>query len=267
MKLIKKVCAAVLCMTAALCLTAAGISAYAQEYVLSEESGGHVYDYNSMLTEDEVQRINQLIDETSEKTKMNICVVINDGVLKSPYDDSNYVYQDYADVFYEDLYGMNTDGVCLFIRFEPNYVYFSTSGIGQKYYNSVWEPICSDMGGYLRNRDIYGAVHSMCSDMEHYKKSYDNRWFRYLLVGLLVGFIAAVIAFFVVRSRYKRHGKTPASVYIDQSSEFTEKNDIFIREYTTKTKIETNNSSGGGGGGGSHTSSGGGSHGGGGSSF
>lgn len=88
---------------------------------------------------------------------------------------------------------------------------------------------------------------------------------KYLPIGASCGIVIAIIMFFVIKSTYKFKKSCDSSVYVERSeTNFTVRDDRFIRQYVTKTKIESNSSSGGShhSGGGSH---GGGSHGGGGS--
>ncbi|MDE5947098.1 MAG: hypothetical protein K2G63_07335 [Oscillospiraceae bacterium] len=84
-----------------------------------------------------------------------------------------------------------------------------------------------------------------------------------VLIGLLTGFVVGIVMYFIIKSTYKFKKSCDSSAYIARNnSNFTETNDIFIRQYTDRKRIESSSgsshhSSGGG-------SSGGGSHGGGG---
>lgn len=85
-----------------------------------------------------------------------------------------------------------------------------------------------------------------------------------LPIGALCGIITSIIMFFAIKSTYKFKKSCDSSIYVEKNqTNFTIRDDRFIREYITKTKIESSSSSGGShhSGGGSH---GGGSHGGGG---
>lgn len=144
--------------------------------------------------------------------------------------------------------------------------------------------------------DLAGAIDNFCSNLEYYKdlgmvkgawyydKIDDNyhyatsstnikvqntepRTFKQQLVlwtvPLVLAIIAFCIVFFSVKSRYKFKTTPSASIYAPkENTNITNQQDIFIRKYTTKTKIERSTSSGGGSGGGSHSGggSGGGCH-------
>ncbi len=89
---------------------------------------------------------------------------------------------------------------------------------------------------------------------------YRGMWLFFLIavgIGLTVGFAGAAS----IRKKYKFRESASAAVYTSKNRcRITNQQDIFLREHTTKTKIES--SSGGHGGG--HSHHGGGSHGGGG---
>lgn len=79
-----------------------------------------------------------------------------------------------------------------------------------------------------------------------------------VFIGLLTGLVFGVIMYFIIKNTYKFKKSCDSSVYVSRNnSNFTERNDIFIRQYTDRRRIESSSS------GGSHHSSGGGSHGGG----
>lgn len=85
--------------------------------------------------------------------------------------------------------------------------------------------------------------------------------FKFIVPGIIAGIIISIVLFFIIKSNYRFKTSCDSSVYVAKNAtKFTVKCDRFIREYTTKTKIESKSS----GGGGSHGGGGGGSHGGGG---
>lgn len=231
------------------------VSVSARESYLCE-----LYDYADELYEDEIENIERRLEKTSEKTGLNLCVVVNNSI-----EGGEYAYQDYADVFYEENFGINTDGICLFVRFDPNYVHFSTSGKAQDYYNRRTDKILDGMVSDLRRRDIESAVDNMCDDLEHYYKVDNLKWLFFSLAGLVIGIGIGITVLFIVRGRYRKYAASGTVKYIDRSRiNFTESSDVFLRQYTSKVKITSESSSSGDD---SHTSSGGGSHGGGGRSF
>ena len=87
-------------------------------------------------------------------------------------------------------------------------------------------------------------------------------YLKSLLIGIVGGGLANLIAFFVCKKNYKFKSKTNPNIYLSkEESRFSTKDDIFLTSHTSKTHIPQ--SSGGSGGG--HRSGGGFSGGGGGS--
>lgn len=87
---------------------------------------------------------------------------------------------------------------------------------------------------------------------------------KFLPVGIIVGGIITIISILIITSSYKFKKSYAASSYVSKNKTvFKIKTDDFMREYTTKVKIESSSGGSGGhhGGGGSH--GGGGHHGGG----
>jgi uncharacterized membrane protein YgcG len=72
---------------------------------------------------------------------------------------------------------------------------------------------------------------------------------RLIYPGLLFAAIPAGICVIAVTIRYNFHPKISATRYLDQSeTRFYRRDDIFIREYTTRTHIDRSSGSSGGGG-------------------
>ena len=145
-------------------------------------------------------------------------------------------------------------------------------------------------GEEIVKSDIIDAVEEICYQLKYYGKKdvksgyyhydrYDDKYIymkggkavttavkplslmlNFLFPAIVTGLVVGIVAFFIIKFRYRFKTGCDSSVYVDKDeTRFHIKSDNFIRQYTTKTKIES--SSGGGGGGGR---SGGGSHGGGG---
>ena len=78
----------------------------------------------------------------------------------------------------ETIYGMNTDGVFLYLDMSGAYSlydYLSTSGKGQFYYSNGEDydrvsTMIQDVEEYLErgNEDLPSAIHSFCHDLEYY---------------------------------------------------------------------------------------------------
>lgn len=84
---------------------------------------------------------------------------------------------------------------------------------------------------------------------------------KYVLITLLIAVVAAIIVggivYAIVVEHYKFKSTPSAAIYASKdNTKIINQQDMFIRKYTTKTKIERSSGGGGGGGGGSHSGGG-----------
>jgi uncharacterized protein len=89
----------------------------------------------------------------------------------------------------------------------------------------------------------------------------------FTIAGLVTGLITALIVYFTTKRNYKFKNATNANIYLSkETTQFTSREDVFMREHTSRSRIDTDSDRSGGGGGGfsggGHSSGGG--HGGGG---
>ena len=91
-----------------------------------------VVDKGGYLTDEENNEITKKALNAVLETKMSIVIYVCDdvGARKS---DSAVV--DHADVTYEELCGINTDGILLLINLDTKYDYISTSGVAINYFS------------------------------------------------------------------------------------------------------------------------------------
>lgn len=150
-------------------------------------------------------------------------------------------------------------------------------------------------GEEIKSVDIESAIEEFCRQLEMYAEkgakkfyySYDSAdgkyiyqsgekivvsnhkplfvMLKYLPAGIIAGILTAIVMFFSIKRTYKFKKSCSSEVYIERNeTNFTERQDRFIRKYTTKTKIQSSSSGGSHHRSGSSHHSGGGSHGGGG---
>ena len=291
------------CMTLLLTMPAAALSSKdaAHAYPIHKDNCG-LYDVEGDLLEDEAAELTQKIRDTAEELQMYVAVVIVGE--ETPFSGDSAV-QRYADDAYDELfnqeYGVNTDGVLLLVNNSTQYDYISTCGMGQFYYTNSDEDNRVDdmlvtMHSALVDGDYPQVVDQFCRQLVQYKnqgvpdgyytynsgsKTYmyldDNgklieadrlpfEWGLWIFIASVVGIGVALVVYFSIKSQYKFKATPSPTTYVCHNKvKMDVQTDTFLREYTTKTKIET--PSGGGsrsGGGSSHHSSGGSSHGGGG---
>lgn len=255
-----------------------------------------VFDAKDILTDDQEEKLNELIKEYSKNLEIYIFVYLSDTNLSD--DETKY----YADDMYDDIFGADTDGVLYYMdlseAYDGAYDWISTNGKCVLNYTDDIDTIFANLDYYLPSTGetiypdkIFDAVEAFLGYLDQYS-DYSKKTFGYerveetgkyvyykngelyvtnqkppilllklFIIALITGLVVALIFYLVVKSRYKFKNPYGSSNYVvrDQTK-FIEKSDTFIRTYQTRTKIES--SSGGSRGGGGHH--GGGSHGGGG---
>lgn len=260
-------------------------------------------DNYGFFDDDMLEGLTGLVQEKAEQLDMNIYIYIAGSDCRgySDYKTECFADDSYDEIYGEDtdgvFYFMDFSGK------KPAYDYISTSGKAVLMYEddiqsihdacqSIMPPssvedyseytddVASAVGQFLTQLDYYykekpsGYYHDESSDKYFYYKGSDlqvtyspplSLRMRPLIVAVPVGIIVAFIFYFATKNKYKfKTSANPVNYVSHGDTQFTRKEDRFIRTYTTKTKIEHDSggssSSGGGGG---HSSSGG--HGGGGS--
>lgn len=219
---------------------------------------GSIYDLADKLTTTEEANLTMQAQEAASEIGINVCVVvINDLEGKSA--------MAYADDFYDKTFNINTDGILLLINLDTGYDWISTSGKAIDYYtDSRIDKMFDKMELAMKNYDVNREAEiflSQCTSKYIEATSYD---LSALISGGFFALIITGIWVLITVSKYKLHAKTSATNYAcNDSTQFTVRTDRFLREYTTKTRIQSN-SGGGRGGSSTHRSSSGGRHGGGG---
>ena len=143
----------------------------------TEDSSNNVYlcDEGDFLSDAEFQEAMDELQEAADESGMNVALWIGSTAVG---DDSDADTIAFCDETYEELYGMNTDGVFLYLDMSGEtslFDYLSTSGKGQFYYtdnedyNRVGTMI-QDVEEYLPRgeEDLPSAIHIFCSDLKYY---------------------------------------------------------------------------------------------------
>lgn len=225
---------------------------------MSVSATSMVIDDCGVLSNDEIDNLENHLSETSKTlgVDFNIAVLITDQTNKSNV-------MDYADVYQENLFGINSNSILYLINMNDGYDWITTSGIAIKYYpdKTINYILQSTSGTYLKtdNMDFYGAINKFDKLLISEKKGNFN--IVLLIISLIIGIVISAIICGIIANRYKFHASTSAEIYAksnDGSIEFTRREDRFIRTFTSKTEIPQNDGTS------THTSSGGGTHGGGG---
>lgn len=265
-----------------------------------------VYDVEGVFDEYELAQASTMIQELSESIDMYVAVYIygSETQFASDYDVARIADDNY-DALFNPQYNVDTDGLLLLINNSTNYDYISTSGMGQLYFsnspsNDRIDSILSDISSSLKEGDYLDAITEFCVQVERYydkgypanaytydswndiyyyasngklvsgkslPKWYDPNWFMGICMALGAAVITGLITGGCIKSSYKlKKSLTPTNYICHDETIFHVQEDLFLRQYRTRTQISSSSGgrSGGGGGGSSHRSSGGHSHGGGG---
>lgn len=215
----------------------------------------------------------------ANRTEFNVVILITDNV---GYDKSDSGVADYADVYYESLCGIDTDGILLLINEDTKYDYISTSGVCINYYSDerIDRMIDWFFDDIKAGRYKEAALHFIDSADYYYRQGKANHQFEFagkemepgeiFVVLAFLMFFALVVGLCIYGANSKKHmmQKPLNNWYVVKGSLlFSQATNTYIG--TNTTRIYSPRSSGGGrsGGGGhssTHHSSGGGRHGGGG---
>lgn len=230
-----------------------------------------VFDEADVLTDEEEEKLRELIAETEPQIGCDIVLVTIDDSSKA----SDSAMMNYADDFYDEaMFGWNGpwgDGA-LYLdnwgrdEYGDAYTWFSTSGkVEYKYsedmINSLVDDVCAEV-----NDDPYKAYETYVKTLKRDMTTslgLELPWLFAPVAGLIAAFI------FIGVNMPAKAGQvtTGRQTYVKgEDVKLVNREDTFLSKNVTHVKISTSSggSSGGGGGGGHHTSSGGHSHGGGG---
>lgn len=214
----------------------------------------HVYDLDESLTTEEENLLAAKQMELEENLGLNIAIVITDNL-------EGKSSEEYADDFYDQFFGINTDGILLLLDNYSSWDHISTSGKAIGMYSDAYiDKIFSAMNSSLKRGDYYKAADKFL-DLLEVRNIFWSDFKVFFITGLGAGALIALVTCLIIAHGYKTNKKMSPRNYISENeSRFTVKNDRYLRQYTTKVKIESSSSSRGGSG--THTSSHGGTHGG-----
>lgn len=283
---------AVIIMGGGLTASAAGNSAKGFD---GDTSDCGVIDGKGLFDSDELGELNEIVRETAEKLDMYILIYLSDDSM-SESSTQYFADQIYGDAFgpYTDgvCYYMDLSGGY------SAYDFIFTSGKAMLLYDDSIDSMLNGIfdhlpasGEEITASEIYDGIKYICYTFEAYGEDgpsildyeYVESLGEYVYfkdgetiissvkppaiqvkalgIALLGGIVIAVICYFIVKAHYKFKKSCNPNVYVSrEDTHFTRRDDHFIRQYTTRTKIESSSGGGsrGGGGGGSRGGGGGG---------
>lgn len=216
-------------------------------------------DNANLYTDEQEAKLMKEQQELCDYTGWNIAVITTD--IDFPTDGWEAV--EYAERRYKEIYGSYEASGILYL-IDTGYRHFAIGGEPDQYYFN--DARVRSM--YERCKEKYYAYDDM-GNVETYfqcvREYYDKGDFSgdniviIIVAGLIAGIAAAAIGVGIVIHRYKFHSTTSASNYIRSGSvDMYRKNDVYLRETVTRTKIESSSGGGGHGSSGGHSMGGGG---------
>lgn len=267
-------------------LTLFSVTVSAKRY---DEGNVFVSDKEGYLSDSEFDDIVDTAESLSDKTGYNVGIIITDDIgSKSPVA--------FSDDAYMDVFKKDSDGFMILLNNDTYEDHISTSGNAILMYSDARLMNTLDSAGsYLKEEEFYSALKVMLTKLDSYYDAgvpAENEGYtkddikdatgqdflgrlinivHQLGISFVIFIVVSVVTFFIIKSSYRFKTAESARTYVNKSETFfREKQDIYIREYTTSHKISSDSSGGGSRGGGSgrvggssvHRSSGGGSFGG-----
>ncbi len=253
-------------------------SKYVGNVLLHDESG--------RLTAEEYARCAVLLNEASEYTGMNVGMVIG-NVQRSEYTIESIAVETYDQMFGSTTDGLlyymdlsNAERPYDYITTRGMGQFYYTNSVDDNRIDAIFDAVFP----YLYPKgmeDVPGAVEEFAEQViewydagipdnyyvydDYYEEYYyveDGEilssynvpyvdWGEVLSIGFtcfMVGHIAALIVFLCTKSHYKFKSSLSPTAYVNRKNlVFHNQYDRFVREHTTRTKIESSSSGGGGG--------------------
>ena len=235
-----------------------------------------INDMAGLYSDAELEHLEARQEEVSELTGWNIAVVTTDVGFGLDGIDAC----DYAEQYCYDTFGDDPDSVVYLI--DLDYRWISMDGDLLNYFNSsrfdTMMDTCEEC--YMDYKDVENleffyhyleyfynegtveydpTVGALGDDFEDAIVWDDETTIDLTMIfgGFIAGLIGAAISVGIVLARYKTHHAPSANSYLNRSSVNMYNNqDYFVREYTTRTRIESSSSGGGHRSGGSRRSGG-----------
>lgn len=229
-----------------------------------------INDMAGLYSDAEIEHLEARQEEVAELTGWNIAVVTTDVGFGLDGVDAC----DYAEQYCYDTFGSDPDSVVYLI--DLDYRWISMDGDLLNYFNSsrfdTMMDTCEDC--YQDYKDVENleifyhyleyfynegtveydpTIGALGDDFEDAIVWDDDKTIDLTMIfgGFIAGLIGAAISVGIVLARYKTHHAPSANSYLNRSSVNMYNNqDYFVREYTTRTRIESSSS------GGSHRSGG-----------
>lgn len=206
---------------------------------------GQLEDYQNALTDEQQKELLLLLDETAEAIRANV------GVILAGSDMDGMSEYSYTKAFHNRCFGENSDSIVIMLvqtgSGKVDQIYCTDAAYDMYYskidriFDTVYIGLDSNGGD-----NYYAAVEKFCSYLANH--SYVSAPAVSIInsgtiVGLIIALIATIIVVNASASGYVRKAPVSARAYIHSSGvKFTERSDVFVREYTTTHRISSGSS-------------------------
>ncbi len=248
--------------------------------VLAADVPSRLVDEADLLTSGEEAKLLSLLNDISEKHKLDVVVVTVDSL-------NGRSARAFADDYYDENgygYGSDKSGVLLLVSMETREWHITTTGYGIRaftdkgidyisdrflsdlsagYYADAFETyaeLCDDFIAQAKTGTPYGGGHMPAAAKEPFA------FVKSLAVSLVIGFVVAFLVTSSMKAQLKTvRSKAAASDYLKKGSlQVTDAREFFLYRHVSRRRKANNNRSGGSS---THRSSSGTRHGGGGGRF
>ncbi|MCH5324247.1 MAG: TPM domain-containing protein [Eubacterium sp.] len=222
-------------------------------------------DLDNCLNDNEKRNLINIMEDTAERIECNIGVVIT-ADLKGM---SSY---DYSFDYLDSNFGAGSSSIVLLLCNDHiNYDWIATDNRATDKFGSQTDKIFDYLYRGLDKSGYYAAIDHFCTYLNNHNTVNGNDYFEgpgfsldfepeAVFFILIFSFVIAFCFTKNATSKYSKKAPISAKTYLDKErTEFTLRNDIFVREFTTSHHISESSSghhSGGRGGGGGRSRSG-----------
>ncbi len=215
------------------------------------EYGSHVVDHADLLTAAEERTLEARLENIADNYSVDVVIV----TVETCYGDDNEEYAEWLYLTYGYGIGNDRDGILLLIDMDPLYrgwaIYGHGLGADAMPYNQIMklgDATTSDLkaGDFAAAFDLFA---NRCE--ERIQIAINGEPFalgKSLLISLIIGFVIALIATGIMKSKLKSvRSQHAAANYVRQGSlHLTESHDLFLYRTVTRRARPKSTSSGGG---------------------
>ena len=237
-----------------------------------------VLDYAGVISDGNEQLIAEEAARVAEKTGFNIAVVASDDI-GTPKTDAHVV--DYADDLYEELYGIDTDGILFLINCDTKYDYISTSGVCINYFSdsridaifdAIWDDLVDgnydqaaysfvfyveqfyDKGKANNQQEILGHEVDLPVDASNIIFSVIMSFFLTFTPLLIFGAVIGAVLYAGFSRNFKLEKPVTRNYVLDNSVAYDRSEDTYLGTNVNRIYTPRSSSSGGSHGGSHHSS-------------